>query len=62
MGFPHCNAEGVAGEAFIGSDGKLGSGGFTCPRCRCAVTPAPAAFEAVVLQPTNYLSKSAQDV
>ena len=60
MGFPHRNAEGAAGEAFIGSDGKLGSGGFTCPRCRCAGTPAPAPFEALVLLSTQRSLNSAR--
>jgi hypothetical protein len=25
------------GQAFVGQDAKLQSGGFTCPRCKCVV-------------------------
>jgi hypothetical protein len=39
MGFPQRNAEGAAGQAFVGQDAKLQSGGFTCPRCKCVLKP-----------------------
>ena len=42
MGFPQRNAEGFAGAAFVGEDCKLGSGGFTCPRCRARVVELPS--------------------
>lgn len=41
MGFPQRNAEGGAGQAFVGQDAKLQAGGFTCPRCKCGFLPAP---------------------
>jgi len=41
MGFPQRNAEGAAGQAFVGQDAKLQAGGFTCPRCKCGFLPAP---------------------
>ena len=37
MGFPQRSAEGAAGQAFVGQDGRLQAGGFTCPRCKCAL-------------------------
>ena len=37
MGFPQRAAEGAAGQAFVGADALLHAGGFTCPRCKCAV-------------------------
>ena len=40
MGFPQRNAEGAAGQAFVGQDAKLQSGGFTCPRCKCVAHQA----------------------
>ncbi len=32
MGFAHRNPDGAEGLAYIGSEVKLGSGGYTCPR------------------------------
>lgn len=36
MGLAHRNPDGIDGTAYIGTECKLGSGGFTCPRyCAC---------------------------
>ena len=42
MGFPQRNAQGFAGAAFVGEDCRLGSGGYTCPRCRARVVELPS--------------------
>ncbi|CAK0742284.1 hypothetical protein CVIRNUC_001385 [Coccomyxa viridis] len=41
MGFAHRNPDGIDGTAYIGAECKLGTGGFTCPRCRARVVELP---------------------
>mmetsp|Transcript_11153 Transcript_11153/g.33448 ORF Transcript_11153/g.33448 Transcript_11153/m.33448 type:complete len:453 (+) Transcript_11153:338-1696(+) len=60
MGFPQRNAEGVEGQSFIGSDARLGSGGFTCPRCKARVSELPGACHvcALTLVSSPHLARS----